>query len=142
MLKQKFKPILGVIQGRAAKVGIVVAVVVTAIFIVAYNFWPRTFMFAYQQQTCINKVTFLPSTVQFNSDSFEMMATDRLTIAGVDILSGALCISPTKTPEPGVHNATSSLFGRLPAGHVKIEVPSHPIASVSITKPLPVTQPL
>lgn len=142
MLKQKLKPILGILQSRAAKVGIVVAVVVAAIFVVAYSFWPRTFMFAYQQQTCINKVTFLPNTVQFNSDSFEVMATDRFTIAGVDILSGALCISPTKTPEPGVHNATTNLFGGLPAGYTKIEVPSHPTASVSITKPLPVTQPL
>jgi predicted deacylase len=142
MLKQKRKLILGIIKSHAVKVGIVVAVLVATIFIVAYSFWPRTFMFAYQQQTCISKITLLPDSLQFKSEDFSMEETDMFKVAGVNILSRAMCVSPVKTPTQGTHTVGWSLFGRLPIGYSRVDVPSHPTASVSLNKPLPVTQPL
>ncbi len=109
-----------------------------------YVFYPRTISFAYAGESCVNKLTLLPSHHSSESDHFAVEFEGMVTLFDKQILSKKTCIKPKVQPQEGVYKVvitphSLSMYGT----YATVVVGSEPEVDLSsIASPLPTNDPI
>jgi predicted deacylase len=145
-LKQKLR--LLVEQLRALPIKYTIPAVIFIVGLIAYG---AAFMidkpvhFSYAGDTCVTRLTLLPSLHSSSSTAgYEAKPSRLVTLGGWPVAARAVCVSATKAPEPGEARVSLAPLGGVVARQTFAVTVSSPV-SVNVSPfdtPLPVSRPL
>lgn len=107
--------------------------------------WPRTIVFSYGGESCINQPLLLPGILTtVGSDTFSLQSSQKIRLGNSELAAGKVCVIPKKAPSPGEHKMSFSPFGIGWLGKTfTIRVAAPPVLSVApLTRSIPVSKPL
>jgi hypothetical protein len=145
-LKQKLRVLIDRLLSLPRKYTIPAGVfILGAILYSAFFIIEKPIVFSYAGQTCVNRLTLLPTIHTTVGDSGYGVEPARLvSIGSWPVAARSLCVTPTRAPQPGITKASLAPYGGLFARQTfAIQVAAPVVADTQIlSKPIPVSRPL
>lgn len=143
-LKEKTQRVSAYLRKRLNKKVVVIASAVLVVGGLGAVFYPRTIQFSYAGDSCINKLVFLPKTLESTSDRQQLSVGGTLDVAGYPLVGREVCVEPIDVPIEGVELAGLAPWGIGFLQQIfRVSVPELPVANTDIMKnPVPAAKPL
>lgn len=115
----------------------------TLIIYAAIFFTIKLVAFSYAGDSCIKYPLLFPDAHKVvGSSNYDVYATDRVTIAGLTLVSASLCFTPTQAPGEGTAEVAIAPYGGVLARkNFMLDIPPQVVANTeNLAKPIPLSK--